>query len=274
MERSGLEQRQSYDMKGNRTLSIVAYGCTVQVAVADEEMLCLADRYLLPTLPRVQQPTGTANGAIRVDTVEAGFVLVTEGRTPQFAKSAMEMMPLLIRAVDDIFIGHLRGYCAVHAGSVVWKGRAILIPGMSHAGKSSLVAALLREGATYFSDEYALIDADGRVYPYPRPLLLRDGSAVQKPVLASDLDAKVGRETVPVGWIFAVKYESGAAWKVEALEQSEAVLTLLQNTPQILAETPEMLSHFGRAVQGSKCYRGERGSAENAAAEILQMASD
>jgi serine kinase of HPr protein (carbohydrate metabolism regulator) len=56
----------------------------------------------------------------------------------------------------------------VHAGVVAWRGRAVLIPGASNAGKSTLVAELVRRGATYYSDEYAAIDAAGRVHPYAR----------------------------------------------------------------------------------------------------------
>src|SRR6266571_635115 len=61
----------------------------------------------------------------------------------------------------------------VHAGVVEWRGRAIVIPGKTFTGKSSLTAAFVRAGARYLSDEYALIDAEGRVRPYPKPLSLR-----------------------------------------------------------------------------------------------------
>ena len=40
----------------------------------------------------------------------------------------------------------------LHAAAVAWQGRAIVIPGHSHAGKSTLTAALLRAGAGYLSD--------------------------------------------------------------------------------------------------------------------------
>src|SRR5690348_5169542 len=64
----------------------------------------------------------------------------------------------------------------VHAGVVAWKGQAILLPGKSYSGKSTLVAELVRAGATYYSDEYAVLDRRGRVHPYPRPLTLRNGA--------------------------------------------------------------------------------------------------
>ena len=61
----------------------------------------------------------------------------------------------------------------VHAGVVGWKGRALVLPGKSGAGKTTLVAELIRAGATYYSDEYAVLDERGRVHPYARPLAVR-----------------------------------------------------------------------------------------------------
>src|SRR5437867_5211182 len=70
----------------------------------------------------------------------------------------------------------------VHAGVIGWRGRAIVIPGRSGSGKTSLVAALVRAGATYYSDEFAVFDEQGRVYPYARPLSIRedDGLSTRK----------------------------------------------------------------------------------------------
>ena len=67
----------------------------------------------------------------------------------------------------------------VHAGVVGWRGRAIVIPGRTHTGKSTLVAALLEAGAVYYSDEMAIFDSDGRVRAFPVPLVMRqeDGRA-------------------------------------------------------------------------------------------------
>ena len=63
----------------------------------------------------------------------------------------------------------------VHAGVVAVDGRALLLPGGSFTGKTTLVAALLRAGAQYGSDEYAVLDEAGLVLPaYPRPLSIRN----------------------------------------------------------------------------------------------------
>ena len=69
----------------------------------------------------------------------------------------------------------------VHAGVVSWRGRTIIIPGRSLSGKTTLVGEFVRAGATYYSDEYAVLDASGRVHPYPKPMSVREpGSQMQK----------------------------------------------------------------------------------------------
>ena len=62
----------------------------------------------------------------------------------------------------------------VHAGVVGYRGRGILLPGRSFAGKSILVRELVRAGAQYYSDEYAVLDSAGGVHPYPRPISIRN----------------------------------------------------------------------------------------------------
>jgi hypothetical protein len=65
-------------------------------------------------------------------------------------------------------------YLFVHAGVVSWEGQGILFAGCSFSGKSHLVREFLRAGATYYSDEYAILTHDGAVRPYARRLSLRE----------------------------------------------------------------------------------------------------
>ncbi|MDE3162280.1 MAG: hypothetical protein KGL64_03380 [Acidobacteriota bacterium] len=260
-------------MPDTHLLRVCAYGCNLQVEAPSRDVLEVLERHLLPGLPRVGAFEGEPDGVARLRAVDGGLELVTAEGGRVFAPSAMQMLQFLIRALDDTVIRCLRGWFAVHAGTVAWRGRALLIPGMSHAGKSSLVAALLRRGATYYSDEYAMIDAEGMVHPYPRPVLLRNGGPFQEPMLPTALNAEAGRGPAPVGWIFQVHYAAGGAWSVEPMEQSRAVFALLKNTPHVLADAPEMMRCFERAVQSAQGFHGERGEAEDAAERILQIAS-
>ncbi len=49
----------------------------------------------------------------------------------------------------------------IHAGVVGWKGEALIFPAKSYSGKTTLVAELIKYGAEYYSDEYAVIDEKG-----------------------------------------------------------------------------------------------------------------
>lgn len=62
----------------------------------------------------------------------------------------------------------------VHAGVVGLEGRGIVLVGESGAGKTSTVGALLRRGASYLSDEVALLDPEaGVVIPFAIPMAVK-----------------------------------------------------------------------------------------------------
>jgi ABC-type multidrug transport system fused ATPase/permease subunit len=60
-------------------------------------------------------------------------------------------------------------YLLIHAGAVVApRGDGLIFPGPSGSGKSTLVAALVRAGFDYLSDEAAALDpVSRRIYPFP-----------------------------------------------------------------------------------------------------------
>ena len=99
----------------------------------------------------------------------------------------------------------------VHAGAVGWNGRAIILPGQTRSGKTTLVAALVRAGATYYSDEYAVIDTQGRVHPYPRPLMIRTETGELKSVPIETLGGRAGRTPLPVGTVLLTRYQPGSS---------------------------------------------------------------
>src|SRR5215467_1997754 len=205
--------------------------CNIQVTSSSREAYTTLERYVFPTLPRVIGFAKQPDLVIRVDRAGSQFHLLVNDNVVASARDVIELVPDVIRVLDDAVIPRLTSFRAVHAGTILWRGEALLLPGVSHAGKSSLVAAMLRRGATYFSDEYALIDREGRVHPYPRPLLVRNGRPEQVPVLAGQYNALTGDAPARIGWILALKYVPTCTWSVASVSQSEALMMLLQNTP-------------------------------------------
>jgi HprK-related kinase A len=65
----------------------------------------------------------------------------------------------------------------IHAAVLERDGRALVLPGVTGAGKSTLCAGLAHRGWRLLSDEFALIrPADGQVDPWPRPISLKNAS--------------------------------------------------------------------------------------------------
>lgn len=75
--------------------------------------------------------------------------------------------------------------CFVHAAVVTWQGRAIVIPGRSRAGKSTLALACVLAGAAFLSDELLAFDpARGTAGAFPRAIKIRDECVAYFPEIA------------------------------------------------------------------------------------------
>lgn len=156
----------------------------------------------------------------------------------------------------------------VHAGVVGWKRRAILIPGMTFSGKTTLVDHLLRAGATYYSDEYAVLDEKGRVHPYARPLGLRSINNQTK-VRAEDLGAEVGSRPLPIALVVSTRFREGAKWRPRSLSPGKGVLELLANTVSARQQPEFALSVLPKALRSARIVKSARGEAREIVDSIL-----
>jgi hypothetical protein len=159
----------------------------------------------------------------------------------------------------------------VHAGVVGWNGQAIVIPGRSFSGKSSLVKALVQAGASYYSDEFAVLDERGRVHPYPLPLAIRpdrDGGPPMK-YGAEELGGVAGVRPLPVGLVLITRYVSGTRFRPRPLSAGRAVLELLAHTLPARRRPERILDVLSRVVSQALVLRGTRGEAEETARHIL-----
>ena len=184
---------------------------------------------------------------------------------------------LSMAQVLDAFESNLQIYVAewaprhvfVHAGVVGWRGRAILLPGQSGSGKTTLVSALLRAGATYYSDEYAVLDRRGRVHPYARRLALRRGIARRVRRTAESLGAAIGRGPVPVGLVVASRYQPRAHWRPQQLSPAAGALALLANTVSARRGPDLAMTAIQAVVERAPVIRSVRGEARETARTLL-----
>jgi hypothetical protein len=159
----------------------------------------------------------------------------------------------------------------VHAGAVEWRGVGILVPGRSHSGKSSLTAALLEAGASYLSDEFAPIDGDGKVHPYPRHLSLRrsDGSASLYP--AEHFAARTTTTPVPVRYVVDARYVPGSTFEPARTRGSGPLMSLADNALVARSRPAHTMAILARLAPHVIVLRSDRGDAAAAARTILDL---
>jgi hypothetical protein len=167
-----------------------------------------------------------------------------------------------------------RPYLFVHAGVVGWQNRAIVIPGRSMDGKSTLVAALVELGAVYFSDEYAVLDRRGRIHQYRKPVALRiqDGS-VSRASFVPPTNTDGAQKPLVAGVVAFLKYKVDAGWSPLKMSPGEAVLSLFDNTVLAQKRAKFALRVLSTLVEHAEAVRTLRPDVSLAAPALLDLAS-
>ncbi len=258
-------------------ITFSSYGVRLGIRVNDPQVLDRVRKYLPPGIKPSSSPVvdrlfsllvgggGSRPGVRRFNLLYENHVRIAR---------VLDLEP-----VFETLESSLRLYVAetarrrlfVHAGVVGWRGRAIVIPGRSFSGKTTLVAELVRAGATYYSDEYAVFDAKGRVYPFPKPLSIRlSGEIEQQDVAVEEMGGRTGVKPLPVGLVLMSRYKAGARWRPRQLSAGVGALELLSNTVAARKEPEKALNTLERVVSGAPVLKGVRGEASEVARAILE----
>ena len=242
-----------------------AYGVTGELAVEDP---ALADR------ARGVLPPGWTQGDdadVRARFVlTAGGTVTADGEPVGEADRPDQALGTLDAAIRSRVSVLSPDYVFVHAGVVAVGERALVIPGRTHTGKTTLVAALLEAGARYCSDEYAVVDADGLVHPYPRPLSLRRGpGGAQEEVPVEQLGAVAQASALPIAVLAVTRFLPGTRWAPVEETPAQGAMALLMNTIPARERPREVLATVRRAADGARVLSGVRGEAAPTAQMLL-----
>ena len=157
-------------------------------------------------------------------------------------------LDVLVGAINARAVSGSPGCVAFHAGAVGLPWGAVILPGVSNSGKSTLVAGLVDAGAVYLSDEVALVDpGPGTIVPYPKSISLDPGSFPLLPHLRPDVGPRFaghrerkwhveprgprGDDQVwPVRAVVAPTHDAGATTRLEPVGRRQAVELLLANS--------------------------------------------
>jgi hypothetical protein len=255
------------------TLTLESFGLFFHVRASDPAILPMLDAYLPPGTTVHPRYTGKKGPIFSVKVGSKGAIVYV-GAWKGSQATDLEMALRILESHIELYIAkNVRGRVFVHAGAVGWNGRGILLPGRSVTGKSTLVMELVRAGAQYYSDEYAVLDANGMLHSYPRPLHLRqDGSHRQQLCNVESLGGLAGTEAVPVGLVVLTEYLSGARWTPRELSAGEGLLRLLAHAITMRRRPAVVLSALQQLVSEAKIVESPRGEAPDAARDILRHA--
>ena len=270
---------QSLDTVGwEHGFSVSAYGVKIGVRVTDQYLL-----YHLKT----QLPYGCELGSWKVVKRIFSVIAVTDDDSmvtrynlywnDMLFALKLTMSELLDRlnSVISIAIAELsKEKVFIHSGVIEWKGKAILLPGFSFSGKSTLVAELVKCGAIYYSDEFAVIDNQGFVTAYPRPLSLRKpGTHQQTNISIEDIGGRIGNSRLPVGLVVFNRYKADANWAPLQLSPGNGLLRLLENTHSTQRSPKRAMKVLKNIVMNARIISTFRGEASHVAPIILREAA-
>jgi hypothetical protein len=256
-------------------IAVITYGHRIGIRVSESGAL----ERLTASLPTDWKPAARR-------TVECMYSFVVGGsdgpRTRRFNLLYRDAQRIarshdleeVIAAFEGDFRLHVatssRARLFVHAGVVGWRGGAIVLPGRSLAGKSTLVDALVKAGATYYSDEYAVFDSQGRVHPFARPLKLRAREGEAAPRATADPSAlRVGKRPIPVRLVALTHYVPGESWKFQPLSPGQAMLALMESAVPVRYRPEATMQTLREIVTRVPVIQGVRGEVEEAVEKLL-----
>lgn len=142
-------------------------------------------------------------------------------------------------------------HLVMHAGCVADQS-AVILPGQSGTGKSSLVAACITAGMAYLSDEYAVIDpANGIVLAYPKPVGLDSDQLVSASALRT---GSVGTACSPGGMVFP-RYEADAPSSATRLEPAWTLSALAAHTTNLASLGGTALTWLAGLAEGYPAWQ-------------------
>ncbi len=259
---------------GKHKFDFESYGVFVRIESDDAEVLRQAEAMARRSLLDNLRPSGDSrfDYVFEVNLTDKGeYMLVQNGDE----LGASDTQLKLFRFFDSILRVSVAEFAVdrvvLHAGVVGWQGKGIVMPADSFRGKSTLTAELVRNGAEYYSDDFAVLDREAAVYPFPRRLSMRSDDYKTYEITAEDLGGKIGHDPIPVGVVLLTGYEPDAVWEPKIETPGSGILRMIpftlsiRNRPEFSMEVLHKLS--SRAIIVSSL----RGSAERFAETLLDF---
>ena len=255
------------------------------------------DRAVVDLIDKLYEPLvvpGSAPSALMIGATtyrgEPGYFAALDGDVLVRSTAPTVAFAHLLFEANQQAIEQSRGLVRLHAAAVVADGRVIALPGPMGAGKSTLAAALVRQGLRYLTDEVVAIDpATAKVRPYAKPMSLGVAPSALGPVswtppVGSDrflgsagvVPASVlgSSETTPcpLAAIVMPCYSVGAPTRIELVGAADALSQLAAHTFHL--DEPRTLAALARLVGDVPTYALISGDLDEAVDAVLHVVGE
>ncbi len=200
-----------------------------------------------------------------------------------------QLRPLLIHQIRESCSEQVRDYLLLHSGALIKNGRALLLPGQSRSGKSTLTLGLMNHGYRYLTDEVSVIHHETlEVVPYQRHIFAWTWSRPLRKEVVKDFTVYRFRErdvTYNSRWQYFVPQGGAilprdARWKVDQiifpgyspkgktelkpLTPAQATMRLMQNGWNHKLFADGGLKICAGLARKARCYSLEMGNLDRA----------
>jgi hypothetical protein len=186
-------------------------------------------------------------------TPEGGWLLLENDTVVAEGRQEAGVVPAVKQQLRWRSVACYPSLMSLHAGVVSFGDGCMLLPAPTGSGKTTLTAGLVRAGATYYSDEIAVLDAVTlAVIPVPLSLTVKDGSLEPVRQLHPEVDTltpHVREDSVRVRylpppaaalpasgasmrarWIVFPRYATDAATSLRPIDRPAALRQLLEES--------------------------------------------
>jgi hypothetical protein len=262
--------REFSDKIAPHQVAFESFGMKMRICTNSTELLARVEPMMPPGWRRIPRATTEHRLAILAEDNGVYSIYDQRGLCIHDAPG----MEYALAMMDSQIQGHVAlqapDFIFVHAGVVADGNRAIVMPGSSFAGKTTLVRALVEAGALYYSDEFAVLDEAGHVRPYPKPLSYRAANTAAVDYSVEQLGGVAGTQPLPVGMVILTRFRPGAEWDPEELSAGTGALALLEHAVPARSRPEQTMRVLTKALKGAVILRGDRGEADDLAGVLLE----
>ena len=180
--------------------------------------------------------------------------------------------------IYTLLIDRLSNYYLIHAGVVAHNDKAIVLPASPGGGKTTLIAGLIKNGFTYFTDEIGIIDPHTlEVYPFLKPLNMKIGSlplfdnfepemelidenemSIEDKihhVFVKSASVQTINKPVAVGKIVFVRYNPNEKSTLTPISRANAIFEMAKCSFNQYRFKDEGIAILDRLARGCECYQ-------------------